>query len=84
MKHNETLVLKRLYDLRHTQDFVKMGVLQAVGLSQAELINTASALVDQGLVEWIPHEESRSPRGGIDHFVAKITDDGIVFIEQSL
>jgi hypothetical protein len=84
MTHSETIVLKKLYELRHTQDFVKIGILQATGLSQAELINAVSGLVDHGLVEWMPHEESRSPIGGIDNFVAKITDEGISFIAQGL
>jgi len=83
MTQSETLVLKRLYDLRSTQDFVDMKILRAVGLSDRQLIDAANGLVDYGLVEWMPHEEHMSPTGGIDDFVAKITDEGIVLIEAA-
>lgn len=84
MNRNEKLVLQRLYEFRHTQDFVKMELMRGVGLSDEQLIVAASGLVDHGFVEWMPHEEHMSPTGGIDYFVAKITDDGIAYVEGDL
>jgi hypothetical protein len=82
MTQNEALILKKLYGLRHTQDFVEMQVLQTLGLSHQQIVDAVGILAGQGLVEWIPHAQNRSPAGKIDFFVAKITDEGVRLMGQ--